>query len=195
MPNGIIAIASSTGGGIRFFSTMKKASDDLVASVSLEDAHGVLWDDERQVLWAIGRRVLTAYSVTVQSDGRVTVVEDTTLRATIPTDNAHDLAPVYGDTNLLWISTGSNVYQYNKTTKTFSTSYAGSKYLNRVGIKGVGNFDDGSIVYIYPDGNFKSWTGQSMTFLLNGSGFLASSVLTSETGHFYKVRVWDSRYQ
>jgi len=195
MPNGVIAVASSTGGEVRFFTTTGNYSDAPAASMTLTDAHGVLWDDERQILWAIGRRVLTAYRVTLNTDGSVSVAEDAAFRATIPTDNAHDLAPVYGDKNLLWISTGSNVYQFNKTTKAFSTNYDGNKYLNRSGIKGVGNFDDGSIVYIYPDGEFKSWTSRSMTFVVDGGGVMASAVFTSETGHFYKVRVWDTRYQ
>ena len=192
MPNGVIAIASSTGGEVRFFTTDKKRSTAASASMVLEDAHGVLWDEEKEVLWAIGRNVLTAYRVTL-ADGKVTVTEETSLRATIPSDYAHDLAPVYGNKDELWITTGSHVHRFSKTSKTFSTDYEGHKVLDRSGIKGVGNFDDGSIVYIYPDGAYKSWTSQSMFFLRTGGA--ASETLTSADGHFYKVRVWDTRYQ
>lgn len=195
LPNGVIAIASSDGGEIRFFVPSGSSSGNYVASVTLADAHGVLWDDERQVLWAIGRRVLTAYRITLNSEGNVSVVEDSSCRAMIPTDYAHDLAPVYGNTNLLWISTGSSVYQFNKTTKSFSTAYNGASSVNRVGVKGIGSFNDGSMVYIYPDGAFKTWTSQSMVLMTNTGGILTSTVLKSETGHFYKVRVWDTRYQ
>lgn len=190
MPCGVIAIASSTGGEVRFFTTDKNLSRTASASVKLEDAHGVLWDDEKQVLWAIGRTVLTAYRVTLEG-GKVTVTEDTTLRATIPTDHAHDLAPVYGNKNELWITTGSHVYRFDKTKKTFSTAYAGHESLDRGAIKGVGNFDDGSLVYIFPDGAFKSWTSQSAIFLRGGEKL----TLASTDGHFYKIRVWDTRYQ
>ncbi len=192
MPNGVIAIASSTGGEVRFFTTDKKTSRTPAAKVTLEDAHGVLWDDEKQVLWAIGRTVLTAYRVTLDGT-KVTVTEETSLRATIPSDWSHDLAPVYGNTGELWITTSSHVYRFNKTSKTFSTNYAGHEILDRKDIKGVGNFDDGAIAYIYPDGAFKTWTGQS-AFLLK-SGASASETLTSADGHFYKIRVWDTRYQ
>ncbi len=192
MPCGVIAIASSTGGEVRFFTTDKNFSRNASASVTLEDAHGVLWDDEKQVLWAIGRTVLTAYRVTLDG-GKVTVTEETSLRATIPSDWSHDLAPVYGNPNELWITTGSHVYRFNKTTGTFSTDYEGHGILDRDAIKGVGNFDDGSIVYIYPDGAFKTWTSRS-AFLLK-VGTAASETLTSADGHFYKIRVWDTRYQ
>ena len=195
MPNGVIAIASSTGAEIRFFTTAEKASKKINARVALEDAHGVLWDEQNQVLWAVGRTVLTAYQVVLNADGTVTVTEDTSRRVTIPSDHAHDLAPVYGDTNALWITTGSNVYRFDKTTKTFSTDYAGHEDLNRAHVKGVGNFADGSLVYLYPDGAFKSWTTKSIFLVRNQDGKMIKERLASETGHFYKVRVWDSRYQ
>ncbi len=192
MPNGVIAIASSTGGEVRFFTTDKKISKTPAATAVLEDAHGVLWDEEREVLWAIGRTVLTAYRVTLEGN-KVTVTEDESLRATIPSDWSHDLAPVYGNKDSLWITTGSHVYQFDKNTKAFRTDYAGHEVLDRANIKGVGNFADGSVVFIYPDGAFKSWTSQSAFLLINGNK--DAKTLKSETGHFYKVRVWDTNYQ
>ena len=60
-------------------------------------------------------------------------------------------------------------------------------------VKGVGNFEDGSLVYIYPDGAFKTWTSQSVCLLGNNKS--QADVIKSESGHFYKVRVWDTRYQ
>ena len=195
MPNGVIAIASSTGAEIRFFTTAEKASKKINARVALEDAHGVLWDEQNQILWAVGRTVLTAYRVTLNADGTVTVTEDTSRRATIPSDHAHDLAPVYGDTNALWITTGSHVYRFDKTTKTFSTDYAGHEYLDRDNVKGVGNFEDGSLVFLYPDGAFKSWTTKSIVLVRNQDGKMVMEEPVSETGHFYKARVWNTRYQ
>ena len=195
LPNGVIAIASSTGSEVRFFTTTEKFSKKPDAIMSLEDAHGVLWDDENQILWAIGRTLLTAYRVTLNADGSVTVTEEVSRRATIPSDYAHDLAPVYGNTDALWITTGVHVYQFNKRTKTFSTEYDGFKYLNRSNVKGVGNFDDGMTVFVYPDGEFRSWTTKSVVLLRNQDGKMVKEDLTSATGHFYKVRVWDTRYQ
>ena len=195
MPNGVIAIASSNGNEVRFFNATEKYSKQYDAVMTLTDAHGVLWDEQNQVLWAVGRTVLTAYQVMLNADGTVVVTEDTARRATIPSDHAHDLAPVYGDTNALWITTGSHVYRFDKTTKTFSTDYDGHEYLDRSNIKGIGNFDDGSLVFLYPDGQFKSWTTKSMILARNQDGKMVREELASETGHFYKVRIWDTRYQ
>jgi hypothetical protein len=190
MPNGVIAIASSSGGEVRFFTTDKNLSRTASASVALEDAHGVLWDDEKQVLWAIGRTTLTAYRVALDGS-KVTVTEQTDLRATIPSDWSHDLAPVYGNKDALLVTTGTHVYQFDKSTKTFRTDYAGHEVLDRKDIKGVGNFDDGSFAFIYPDGAFKTWTSQTAIFLKGGKELS----LASTNGHFYKIRVWDTRYQ
>jgi hypothetical protein len=192
IPNGVIAIASSTGGEIRFFKTDKNISRTFDAKMPLEDAHGVLWDPENNVLWAIGGNVLTAYSVTVES-GNVTVTEVSALRDQIPSNGAHDLAPVYGNKDELWITTSSHVYRYNKKTRSFTTDYTGNELLDRSGVKGIGNFDDGSCVYIYPDGMFKSWTSRTTYFLTPYSN--QSKAMVSSDGHFYKIRVWDVRYQ
>jgi len=194
MPNGVIAIASSYGDEVRFFTTDQEISETPSASITLEDAHGVLWDEEKEVLWAIGRNVLAAYHVERTADGGVSVTKEDDLCLTIPSDHAHDLAPVYGNRNELWVTTTSHVYRFNKAEKTFSTDYKGSSFLDRSGIKGVGNFDDGSIVFIYPDGKFKSWTGQS-AFLLSASDGTKVESLNSADKHFYKIRVWDARYQ
>jgi hypothetical protein len=81
--------------------------------------------------------------------------------------------------------------QFDKNTKTFSTDYAGHEVLDRANIKGVGNFDEGSFVFIYPDGAFKTWTSQTAVFFKGGKEL----TITSTSGHFYKIRVWDTRYQ
>jgi dTDP-4-dehydrorhamnose 3,5-epimerase-like enzyme len=193
MPNSVIAIASSDGNEIRFYTTDKQYNSKPAASVILDDAHGVLWDEENEVLWAVGGSVLAAYKVTLNEDNTVTVIEDTALRADIPGFFAHDLAPVYGNKDALWITTKGSVFMFNKTTKEFVTDYEGSEILDCDNVKGVGNFDDGSVVYIYPDGEYQSWTSKTVYFLKNGVE--ESISLVSEDGHFYKVRVWDTRYQ
>lgn len=195
LPCGVIAIASSNGGEIRFFTTDKKYSKAPAATVSLPDAHGVLWDDKNNVLWAIGSYLLTAYKVTLNDDNSVTVEEQISQRTILPYGNAHDLSPVYGSPDELCITTGRYVYRFNKTTKTFSTEYEGNEYINRLNVKGAGNFTDGSLVYIFPDGALHSWTSQSIVFVHNFDGEMVSERLASKTGHFYKVRVWNSAYQ
>lgn len=192
MPNGVIAIASSDGDEVRFFTP---SGEEPVAAKSLEDAHGVLWDEKNQVLWAVGGNVLTAYNVVLNADGSVSVTEDANRSITIPAHSAHDLAPVYGNTDELWITCGSNVFRFNKTSRKFYTNYVGNRTINVTSVKGIGNFDDGSVVFIYPDGEYRNWTSSSIVFSKYSDGVMLSEVLKSLTGHFYKVRVWDSRYQ
>ena len=195
IPCGVIAVASSTGGEIRFYRPTDSFSENYDATVPFEDAHGVLWDEDNQLLWAIGGKQIAAYRVSLSADGVVQVSEEADRRLTLPTGGAHDLAPVYGDKDALWITTSSKVYRFQKSTKTFSTDYEGNGSLNRKTVKGVGNFSDGSIVYIYPDGELKAHTSKSMVFLRMVDGVLTKETLVSPTGHFYKVRVWSTDYQ
>ncbi len=197
MPNGVIAVAASNGNTISFFIPKDSFSEAADATVTLTDAHGVLWDDENQVLWAVGRTVLTAYKVTLNANNTVTVTEDTSRKATIPSDHAHDLSPVYSNKNELWITTASHVYRFNKTTKEFSADYDGNGDLDRASVKGVGNFKDGSLIYIYPDKLWteKPWNSKSVYLVRNLNGEMVQSTLTSSTGDFYKVRVWSADYQ
>ena len=193
LPGGVVAIASSDGNEVRFFKTDEKTSRSPDAKMSLADAHGVLWDAEREVLWAVGRNVLTAYKVKINGDGTLTVSEESSLRAEIPTGSAHDLAPVYGDKNQLWITTGAHVYRYNKAERTFSISYDGNEIVDRSTVKGIGNFENGDIVYIFPDGQYQSWTSKSAYILKKDAD--SYERITSEDGDFYKIRVWEAKYQ
>ncbi len=192
MPNGVIAIASSDGDEVRFFTS---SGEKPVAAKSLENAHGVLWDEKNQVLWAVGGNVLAAYKVVLNADGSVSVTEDANRCITIPDHSAHDLAPVYGNADELWITCDSKVFRFNKTSRKFYTDYPGNGILNSAYVQGIGSFDDGSIVFIRADGEYRHWTGSSIVFLKYSEGVMHSEVLKSPTGHFYKVRVWDSRYQ
>ena len=40
---------------------------------------------------------------------------------------------------------------FNKETEEFSTDYVGNEIVNCSGIKGIGSFDDGTTVFIYPE--------------------------------------------
>ena len=62
-------------------------------------------------------------------------------------------------------------------------------------VKGVGIFPDGSLVYIYPDGGFKTWTSASLYFISHVDGAYLLNVLKSPDGGYYKVRVWNKNYQ
>lgn len=187
----VIAVAASTGSEIRFFA-LPDASP--AATVPLEDAHGVLWDPTLNVLWAQGNATLLAF--TVQRNGnQVTVTEVPESRVTLPSGGAHDLQPYYGDTDKLLVTNSKSVFLYSKSEKCFADTYGGSNILNRSSVKGVGIFPDGSLVYIYPDGGFKTWTSASLYFISHVDGTYLLNVLKSPDGGYYKVRVWNKNYQ
>lgn len=193
LPCGVLAVASSTGAQVRFFN-VKSGKSEMLA-IDYPDAHGLLYDPQNDVLWAIGTNLLKAYRVSLAADGTPVAAEQTELAAKIPTSGAHDLQPVYGDTDRLWITTSSAVYQYSKSKKEFFTDYDGNQSINKKNIKAVGNFDDGSVLIITPDKVFQSWTSASATlFVRNGNSFSAVK-LNSKDGGFYKVRVVNKNYQ
>lgn len=189
----LIAVASSNGSEVRFFDPDGSSPGTSVHAFSYPDAHGVLWDPEGDCLWVWGTNQLSKYRVERTGNGVKTVL----LQAyTAPTLAGHDLAPVYGDTDLLWLSTGSTVYQFRKSTGEFSTSYSGASCVRKSAVKAVGNFQDGSVVWIIPDGEFKSWTSATVSFgKQTDSDRFAQYPVRSSDGGFYKVRVWCADYQ
>lgn len=151
LPNGNIAIAASTGNYIRVYASSQGSTNGTYASFTMDDAHGVLWDPSIEKLWVIGnlggQAVITALTVG-GTDASPSLSEATSYRDTLPTSNPHYLAPYYGDINKLWISSGSKVYIYSISTRTF-TEAPGN--INRVGIKGVTNQPSGYVLLTRPD--------------------------------------------
>ena len=93
------------------------------------------------------------------------------------------------------VTTGSAVYVYSKSQKKFLTDYPGASKIQRKNVKGIGNFEDGSVVLITPDGGFKTWTGRDLDFYAaDGGSYLYISVKSTDGG-FYKVRAWNKNYQ
>ena len=190
LPDNIIAVASSSGNEVRFFDITGTG----YVKVSLEDAHGVLWDPENQIVWALGMKKLTAYKVTRTSSG-ISVTEATERSVDLPSHYGHDLSAYYGDTNKLWITTSSSVYIFNKATKTFSEYIAGGDHIVRSNVKGIGNYTDGSIVTLYPDGALYEWTTQTINLYFKYGSKLYHNEYTTIGTHYYKCRVMCTDYQ
>ncbi len=192
IPCGVIAVAASDGGEIRFFNVNKNGR--LFTSVKLDDSHGLLYDPELEVLWAVGTNVLTAYEVSLNDSGTVVVAEREELRATIPSGAAHDLQPYYGNSDRMWVTTTTEVFIYSKSEKRFFTDYAGNELINRIYVTGISNFDDGRVVSIAPYGSYKAWTSNIVDLFTFGNDAADKSAITSVNGDFYKVRVWNPSY-
>ncbi len=191
-PNGIFCIASSNGNIVKFYNVTDPSKQ---ASVNLTDAHGVLYDPDTDRVFAVGRTFLRAYRAEPGADGIPVITEDKSRAFTLPSDHAHDLQPVEGNTDLFWITTTTAVYQYSVSEMKILDDFPGKKQVNVSNVKGIGNFPDGSIIFVTPDGKFESWTSEKVTYYhaFNGK-FYKFDIGSSENG-IYKVRPEKYEYQ
>ncbi len=191
-PNGVIAVASSTGAVLNFYSAKDAGK---VVSIPFGDAHGVLYDPDTDLVYAIGANLLRVFKVEMTADGMPSVSEQEDKRYILPSGGAHDLQPVYGNTDRLWITTTGAVYQYSVSEGKVCANYDGRDTVNAKNIKGIGNYADGSVICIAPDGKFESWTAESVIFIYRrGEDYYRYNITIDTTG-IYKLRVANYNYQ
>ena len=193
LPNGIVATASSgSGSELRLFDMDGQLK---YASVDFPDAHGVLWDPTLEVLWAVGSNLLRAYRVEKTAD-RIVMTEDESLRTELPTASGHDISPIYGDPDRLWITTTKEVYRFDKTTKQI-TRFARTGVVTK-SVKGIGSYPDGTLVTTYPDEkptSLYTWTTEKINLYFNLGGDLYPFFYETPGMHYYKCRVVNTSYQ
>lgn len=201
LPNGNLAVASSSGSTVRLYASSQTGADaSRYIEVELYGAHGVLWDPTLEVLWALGNYDLIAYRVG-GTDAKPTLTEDTVLSTRLPTMWGHDLAPVYGDSDRLWVTTDSHVYQFVKSTGAFERNYAGNRRISKSSVKGVGNFpESGAVALVAPDGTYREWNTSVIQYVRiqqseNGTVQTETETRTTKQSAYYKVRVFCSDYQ
>jgi len=195
LPNGVVAVASSSSDTVSFFNmngTSKKV-------MPLEDAHAVLWDPKYQVVWAAGYTEIRAYQVTVSDSGAITVTEDQSKRSPFQNTGGHDLAPVYYDKDKMWFSAFGKIYVFDKTTQTYSEEIPGDHGIVGVRrVKGLGNFPDGSMITTYPDEaptSLQTWTTEKLNFYFMYEGKLYYTPVYTPNMHYYKIRIVCTDYQ
>ncbi|MFF8291046.1 DUF6528 family protein [Streptomyces sp. NPDC016309] len=185
LPDGNVAVAGSTGGVVRLYAaaTARGRAEVPYTTYPLADAHGLQWDAGRRVLWALGGDRLVALRV------GGTAAEPTlheVAGARLPTPHGHDLGQVAGDPDRLWVSSGSAVYQYVKSTGAFRRDYPGAAGISRARVKAVG--DDpvtGQVLSTVPEAGLGEswWTRTVAVHRPEGSYRLAG-------GGVYKARWW-----
>lgn len=183
-----VCLAGSTDNTLIFYHTDNPS--EPYHRIELEDVHGVLWDGE--YLWATGMDKLLKMSFV---DGIPTPVTEYVMPEGL--SGAHDLAAVYGtEGRRLWITCnrGGAVVQFDKADGEFYRDYPGSDAITRGAMhKGIGNFADGTILWLHPDGRrlsskFHSVAGWLTDRIIISDGTL-NRTLVSPTGRFYKLRV------
>lgn len=188
LPDGNIALAASTGGWVRIYTSSQGPDSVEYVEYPLKGAHGVLWDPELNLLWALGDDHLVG--LRVRGSAKTPQLE-LALKRPLPTSGGHDLAPVYGEVGRLWVTTGARVYQYDKINDAWLEGFFGADGLTRrVGVKGVGDLPHGQMVAAWPKaGSLYSWTTDTVHL------FCPDEVRVRHGAAIYKARIWLPEYQ
>ena len=194
LPNGNVAVAASLGNWIRVYTASQGSTSTKYAEAYLFGAHGVLWDPDRKVLWGLGDEEITAYTIG-GSAAAPTLTEVTKYRASVAGVNGHDLSPVYGNKDRLWVSSDS-IYQYDIPTKQFLLSYDYGNVISRAGVKGISNFpDSNTTIHVFPNNTLFLHDSDRVFVTLTDNGEVLGMTHRHDTGAYYKVRSWVSAYQ
>ncbi len=209
LPDGNMLVASSTGATVRLYHTSALVKDpnakvDKGVDYELPGAHGLLWDPKYDCLWAIGDYELACYKV----EGTGTsaqLVKDNTRTKKLPDNWGHDLSADFTDEDYLWLTTGANVYHFNKTNGEFEKSYPNHTFLSNASTKGFGNNRNGNFFYCMPNGgpnrtwnrlNIAEWCTDTINYAYtNEAGKTVWKSCVSERNAFYKVVTFYGKYQ
>lgn len=183
LPDGNVAVAASTGGWVRLYTASQGPRSTAYTQFTFAGAHGVVWDADRELLWAVGD-----YEVVGLTVGG-TAAEPTltaTTRYDLPTPWGHDLQPVPGADNRLWVSSGSRVYQLDVRTGVFHTGYRGAATIDVSGVKSVTtNPATGQVLTAAPEaGTGCSWCTATVRM------HLPTDSRTLPDSQIYKARWW-----
>ena len=190
LPNGCIAVACSSGNRLRVYSA-RTEDDDSYTELKFLDAHGLLWDPSLNVLWAVGMDKLTAFSLEGDVE-ETTLKEEKQYRTSLPNIYGHDIMPVYGDPDKLWV-TAVHPYLFDKKTKIILTDYDGKELLDTGDIKSIGSTAEGVILRALPNGTYQSWDTDTLDVLWQGDTELTHYKLPYVA--LYRARVWSPKYQ
>jgi hypothetical protein len=183
LPDGNVAVAASTGDWVRVFTASQGPASTTYKEFKLEDAHGVYWDAGNKLLWAIGGHELVGLRV----GGTPAAPVLTKVRgATLSTNWGHDLQPVAGDPDRLWLTTGSQVYQYSIKQNAFLQDFPGVEAINRVGVKSIGDERaSGQVLGTFVQtGNICTWCTDTVSLYEDEQAFLLHGA------QIYKTRWW-----
>ncbi len=216
LPNGNLITANSTGGDtLRLYYTSHLLNDDLTRAnryteVPLTGAHGALWDPGYEVLWALGDNELKAYDVIGDADNQTLVeIPDMGVIFDGSVAGGHDLAPDYSSKQHLYLTTNTNVFRFDKETNELSRNLirVSSSKLDKPTVKGFGNNANGNFFYCYPNQGIENdaeWKNDACASFCTDTiyfcywkneNFFYSQKFVSQKAGFYKVRVFDGRYQ
>ena len=134
LPDGNVAAAASGGDWLRIYTASQGRDSEEFAEAELVGAHQVLWSDEDELLWAVGDDELATFEI------GGTAAEPTIERTAtydLPTSGGHDLQPVSGDADRLWVTTVYSVFQFVKSEEKWDLRYPRYRELYTVNVKSI----------------------------------------------------------
>ncbi|MGW5363862.1 DUF6528 family protein [Actinopolymorpha pittospori] len=188
LPDGNIAVAASNGSSwVRVYTASQGRHSDTYVETALPGAHEVWWDAAAKVLWAVGDHLLVKYEV-----GGTAAAPTLTQLASygLPTNWGHDLGPVSGDANQLWVTTVYGVHQFVKSTGTWNNSFPRQRELYGINIKSVGtDLASGTVLQTTPKvGNPCTWCTDQVDLFI-GDSQIKEKVLPG--AQIYRARWFD----
>ncbi|RFU38405.1 hypothetical protein DZF91_27870 [Actinomadura logoneensis] len=119
LPDGNVAIANATGPGGGSVRLLAHKGAKVLAVRPFPGAHEVLYDPSLHVLWAIGNDRLSKFRYRAGKLGpevsyKLPRSSAHTVRRNFPA-YGHDVQPVYGRKDRLWIATNGGITQFSKT--------------------------------------------------------------------------------
>lgn len=144
LPDGNLVAVSSTDGKLRTFATDTiKGTGEWVASYELPSAHNVVWDRKRELLYATEDIVLKSYKYNFNRKEPRLIEQDVLFELPNTESCGHDLFPVDGKDDILWLTTNERVWQYDVKANTTEIIY------DLYAVKSVSNSPDG-VLMLYP---------------------------------------------
>ncbi|MFI1656222.1 DUF6528 family protein [Streptomyces sp. NPDC020472] len=170
LPDGTVAVALAKTGQVKLYTKAQGAVGNAPSAyataadtAALVDAHSLLYDPETSSLWAVGATQLVRYPYTLGS-GKLGTPEPFTLPLNAngySSPYGHDLEPVYGNPDRMWVAANAGIVQFSKSGATpcykpsrwptsgtsadgkpnrWCTDYADEPLVNKGGmVKSVGN--------------------------------------------------------
>lgn len=186
LPDGNVAVTASNGGFVRVYTASQGPRSTTFAQFDLPGAHGVYYEDTTRLLWAVGNGDLVGLAVGgTAAAPTITEVVDTPLPEG-PSSFGHDVYPVRGDKDRLWVTTVAGVYQYSLSAHTFTKDFPGQASIDRPNVKSIG--DDprtGQVVdSAIQTGNACPWCTDTVDL------YRPRHQLTLHGGQIYKARWW-----
>lgn len=196
LPDGNMVVASSVGNSVTIYAATQGDDRGYFARYPLLSAHGLLWDSNLDVLWALGKEQLIAYEVGGTLEKPELILKRTYNVPAKPIEEGHDLYPVYGDGNKLWITVSKEVYQFDKMTGRFSKDFALYDSLRGQYNKSIGNQPfSNTVVRAYPMKKGSWRTDTIHLFRPDGKGEYTLESHTQIGTGYYKARVWYHEYR